>query len=352
MSRLHRPTEPRTPIDLTRVRRVLIEERQQKAVEHARGAAGYNDDVSSHAHDAATFRLINQRKVLDRLWNADHVIPALDQWKHWTKMNDWDSRMRYMEQLVTKLRRRTASSAEIQVLVTLCRGVTVKIAKRLREIDGDFVIDSKGREREEAIRIRDLDRAQIDQVMQHALIDALSHCPSPFPHFFFAWLEKVLAFRALDHIRVELAEPGSGLTFDGGIQTVVDEILGDRDAYGADYFRLPASPAHSQWLRTLDLPAIFELADEYATYARTRTACERAVDRLPMRQRQVIQHHYFQAMTFESVGATIGVAAATARVHHGRAMDRLERDDELYNVLIAIGKVRAYEREIVLRRAA
>ena len=222
----------------------------------------------------------------------------------------------------------------------------------LREVDGDVVLDTQGHQREEAVRIRDLDRADIDQVMQHALIDTLSHCPSTFPRFFFGWLEKVLAYRALDHIRGELIEHGADLTFDGGIQAVVDAVLGDGDAYGADYFRSPASPAHQQWLRTLDLPTIFDLADEFATYARVRTACERAVDRLPQRQREVIQHHYFQAMTFESVGAEIGMAASTARVHHGRAVIRLERDNELYNVLVAIGKVRAYERQIALQRAA
>ena len=152
--------------------------------------------------------------------------------------------------------------------------------------------------------------------MQTALLDTLSHCPAKFPRFFFKWLEKALAYRALDHVRAELAESGTGLTFDGGIQTVVDEILNDPDAYSAEYFRSPGSPAYHQWLRTLDLPAIFELADEFATYARVRTACEKAVDRLPQRRRQVIQHYYFEAMTLEHVGATLGVAASTARNHH------------------------------------
>jgi hypothetical protein len=37
-----RPTQP----DYTRLRRVIIEERQQKTLDHVRSSAGYRDDVS------------------------------------------------------------------------------------------------------------------------------------------------------------------------------------------------------------------------------------------------------------------------------------------------------------------
>ena len=47
------------------LRRVIIEERRQKTLDHVRSSAGYGDDVSPHAHSAQTFRLINQRKELD-----------------------------------------------------------------------------------------------------------------------------------------------------------------------------------------------------------------------------------------------------------------------------------------------
>jgi hypothetical protein len=96
---------PKPPIDFANVRRVVIqaaepsltEERQRLAIEHARMSRGYAEDVSPHAHDQATFRLINQRKELDKLPEADYVVPALDEWKHWGKMNDWDSRNRLLE---------------------------------------------------------------------------------------------------------------------------------------------------------------------------------------------------------------------------------------------------------------
>jgi RNA polymerase sigma factor (sigma-70 family) len=348
------PSENPSQPDYARMRRVLIEERQAKILEHVRGSTGYADDVSPHAHDPATFRLINQRKDLDKLPDAAYVVPTLDQWKHWSKMNDWDSRNRLLEQLIQKLRRLQATCGEIQVLVTICRPQWAQVIHSLRRSGGvDFdAAAGGGHQLEEALRVQDLDRDELAQVIHHALLETLLSCPRPFPRFFFKWLQKVLALRALDHIRKELADNGSSLTFDGAIHTVVDDVLASTDSVVTAAFRLPPSPAHSQWLRTLDLPAIFELSKEYATYARTRSACERAVERLPNRQREVIQARYFEAMTQEQVGVRLGLASSTVRSHHSGAISNLRRDDELFDVLEAIGKVRRYARNLELKGAA
>jgi len=94
---------------------------------------------------------------------------------------------------------------------------------------------------------------------------------------------------------------------------------------------------------------------EYATYARTRSACERAVERLPNRQRQVVQGHYFDAMTQPELAARHGLADSTIRNTHAGALRNLRRDDELFDVLEAVGKVRDLARRLELeaqRRAA
>ena len=59
-------------------------------------------------------------------------MPALDEWKHWTKMGDWDSRNRLLENLIGKVRRREATSAEVQLLVVVCRPTWAKVARSLR----------------------------------------------------------------------------------------------------------------------------------------------------------------------------------------------------------------------------
>src|SRR5215211_6140151 len=63
------------------LRRVRIEEDQERKIEHARVRAGYADDIPLGAHDDQTFRLINQRKQLDELAGAELVVPELDRWK-------------------------------------------------------------------------------------------------------------------------------------------------------------------------------------------------------------------------------------------------------------------------------
>jgi hypothetical protein len=118
------------------LRRVIIEDRQRKTLEQVRLSTGYAEDVDPQAHDRATFRLINQRKELDALPGAATVVPALDDWKYWTKMNDWDSRNRLLEELTDKMRRREASPAEIQLLVVLSRPAWQAVAVSLRRYAG------------------------------------------------------------------------------------------------------------------------------------------------------------------------------------------------------------------------
>jgi RNA polymerase sigma factor (sigma-70 family) len=333
--------------------RELIEERQRKTLEHARMASGYAADVDPRAHSRATFRLINERKALDELPGADYIVPALDEWKHWTKMSDWDARNRKLEALVGKLRRREISGPEVQFLVIVCRPTWATVARNLRRyggVDLDPRADGQ-RLREEASRVNALDRAELNEVVQRALFDALWTCPRAFPRRFFPWLKNVLAYRALDHIKVELGENEAKLPDDVEIAEVIDSVLRDSKRRGASFFAEPASPGYQQWFRTQDVPAIFDLADEYAAYARTQSACERAVQRLPRGQRQVIQSHYFEAKTQTEIATDQGVADSTVRNTHRGALRNLGRDDDLFGVLEAVGKVRDRTRRLALENA-
>jgi RNA polymerase sigma factor (sigma-70 family) len=351
---------PKPPIDFASVRRVvieepepsLVEERQRLTIEHARMSRGYAEDVGVHSHDQATFRLINQRKELDKLPDADYVVPALDEWKHWTRMNDWDSRNRRLESLIGKFQRREANTGEIQLLFVICRPTLVKIGSSLRRYGGvDLDPAAGGTHRfEEAARVNHLDRDELDQVVRNAFLDALHACLREFPRRFFPWLQSVLVHRALDHIRRDLGERRHLLPCDEGIKDVIDQVLSDESGPAAASFRAPASPAFDQWLRTLDLPRIFELAAEFSTYARTRSACERAVERLPNRQRQVVQAHYYQEVTFADFAKRYGLQASSVRNSHDGALKNLNRDDELFEVLEAIGKVRDGARRLELQR--
>lgn len=334
------------PRELRHLRRVRIEEDQYRKIEHARGRSGYADDVPLTAHDQQTFKLINQRKELDQLPGAELIVPELDRWKFWAKMGDWDSRNQLLERLLGKLRRREASSAEIQLLVVVCAPAWTAVTRQLRRYGGvELDPQAEGRQHGEAARrANELDRHELDHVVQLGLFDAFYACPRPMPRRFFPWLKATLAHRALDHIYGEICEHDGRLSHDGEIRDVLEQILPERLHTG--------SPAHAKWIRTLDLPAIFELAHEYATYAKVQSACQRAVDRLPIRQREVVREHYYDGLPQNEIAARRGVAASTVRNTHSGALRNLRADDDLFGVLEAVGKVRDLDRRIALETAA
>ncbi|MEA2406940.1 MAG: hypothetical protein QOE69_1059 [Thermoleophilaceae bacterium] len=340
-----------------RLRRVVIEDRQRKTLEGVRDNLGYEPDLDPNAYDQPTYRLINQRRRLDRLPNSEYVIAKLDEWKCWDAMNDWESRNRLLTDLITKIRRREASGAEVTFLFVVCRPTWMAVARQLRVYGGvDMDPGAEGvHAREEARRVNELDRTELDQVVKHALLEALDRCPVPLPRRFFPWLRETLAYRALDHVRLEIAEHAAALPHDDGIKEVVDTVLADRSHPAAAFYSAPGAPAHSLWLRTLDTDTMFEVAEEYAPYNRTRTACERAVNRLPTRQAEVIRDRYFRAMSQVEIAEARGLAASSVRTSHGQGLGNLGRDDELFSVLAAVGKVRDRARREKLeaeRRAA
>ena len=339
-------TEPLPPDDrLRHLRRVRIEEDQHRKVEHARARGGFADDVPLGAHDEQTFRLINQRKRLDELRDAELVVPELDRWKFWTKMNDWDSRNQMLERLLNKVRRREATSAEIQLLVVITAPAWKAVIRQLRRYGGvDLDPRAEGRQhREAARRANELDRHELEHVVQLGLFDAFYACPRPMPRRFFPWLKTTLSHRALEHIYGEICEHDGQLEHDAEIRDVLSQILPSQMHIG--------SPEHVKWVRTLDLPAIFEVAHEFATYARVQTACERAVDRLPTRQREVVRDHYYKAIPQNEIAERRGVAASTIRNTHSGALRNLRADDDLFQVLEAVGKVRDLDRRLALERA-
>jgi hypothetical protein len=69
---------------------------------------------------------------------------------------------------------------------------------------------------------------------------------------------------------------------------------------------------------------------------------------LPDRQRQVIQAHYFEATTQADFAKAHRIAASTVRNTHRGALANLRGDDELFEVLEAVGKVRDRARRLGL----
>jgi RNA polymerase sigma factor (sigma-70 family) len=312
--------------------RRLREDGQQRALDYARLAGGYADDVDPHAYGPATFRRINERRQLDKLDHADTVVPLLDDWNHWARMDDWPSRNRLLDQLTTKARKRTATQGEILFLLVVCQPMIMRVAGSLRRARcGGETTAAGAANRSEARLIDRIDRAEFRSLAQAVLLDAFYVCPQPFPYHFFSWLENYLAHRALDQIRGELAEHDDAIELSD-----LDRVLGEAASRGVRV--APAS--YREWIQTWDVQSMFELADEFAGYRTMRSACRKAVQKLAHRQRDVIEQHYYEELTQASIAAARGVAESTVRNTHRAALANLRKDETLFALLEAIGRVR------------
>jgi len=316
--------------------RKLREDRQQKALNYRRASLGYGESVDARSHDDATFRLINERKELDRLEGAETVVPMLDDWKHWSRMNDWPSRNRLLEELVAKLRRREASEAELQFLIVVCRPACRGVARELKTIE--HRVWAPGANRVEEQRIAELSQREQDDRIRGALLDTLYRCPRPFPGRFFGWLKGELARCVLQHLREEFGRRPELL--DDDMNEILERVLPGQPS--------PVSATWSQWLRTQDLDSLFERAELFAGYAVPRRACRDAVERLPRRQRSVIERRYYEQLTQADIAEQDGLVDSTIRNTHRDALQNLRRDDELFEVLLAIGRVTQERRDAAL----
>jgi transcriptional regulator with XRE-family HTH domain len=66
----------------------------------------------------------------------------------------------------------------------------------------------------------------------------------------------------------------------------------------------------------------------------------------------VIQQRYFESMTQEQIALASGIAASSVRNTHRGAIANLRSDDDLFDILEAVGKVRdaARKRQLALQR--
>ncbi len=129
--------------------------------------------------------MINERKMLDKLEEAETVVPLLEHWNYWTKVDDWPSRNNLLEQLTTKARKRAASRGEILFLLVICKPMILKVARSFRVARGHADLPSAAANRPEARLIERIAHDEFEELAQTVLLDAFYVCPQPFPRRFF-----------------------------------------------------------------------------------------------------------------------------------------------------------------------
>lgn len=198
----------------------------------ANGSQRWHGPVQRKAfqpHDRQTLALIQRHDELRRLRHGDAIGPLLEEWKWRDGMHTPAQKQRFLEPLIQRTKRDPhANEADLIFLLLVCEGPRRGVAKELLAarsgLEGSSAVPALHR-REEARRIRDIERERLFDVTRMATLEALYRYPSPPPANFFGWLRETIAHRTLDFVRGEDAEAMQA--FLSGLETASPPALAD-----------------------------------------------------------------------------------------------------------------------------
>ena len=174
-------------------------------------------------------------------------------------------------------------------------------------------------------------------VTRAALLDALYRYPTPGPDKFFPWLQATIAHGALDHLKAELPELRTPSHSTAEAEALQRALHGLEDL-GTPHVR--DAPNRANWRNQIPMRDLFDVADSYFTHGAVQRVCRLAVGRLAPKQRDVVDHLFFQGDTPEELANDRGVTKSTIYNHKSQALGNLRKDDEFFTGLCALGKVR------------
>lgn len=223
------------------------------------------DEREFEPHDAQTKALIRQYKAMSRFAHSETVIVRIEDWRWLDTMAGPDDKQAFLEPLIAAVHRDPAAHEDT---------------------------------------LYDVTRA--------ATLDALYRYPTPPPKHFFAWLRSAVAHGALNHLRAELPELQT-CQRTAAEADAIQQALSGLDAFGTPELR--DAPNRDRWWRRINLRGVFELTEAYYDHAAVRQVCASAVGRLPVRQREVIEHVFFAAGDVVELATRRNVARSTIDNH-------------------------------------
>jgi len=190
--------------------------------------------------------------------------------------------------------------------------------------------------REEARRLREIDRQAIFDITEAAL-EAVFGYPTPGPPRFFQWLRGTVAHRALDALAGELPE----LETSGIVAAQADAM--QNALAGFEAIEGPAMrDRHGmrEWRQRIHMRDVFDVVEDFYAHQPVREACSAAIVRLPRRQRDVIEGYFFDGKSIGDIAAAREVAESTVYNQKAAAQNALYGDDVFFVALCALGQVR------------
>ena len=315
----------------------------------ADGSKRWHGPVARQAfepHDRQTLALIQRLDELGRFRHGEAVAPLLEEWKWRDSMHGPAEKQRFLEPMIQRTKRDPDANEGVLIfLLLVCEGVRRGVARELLAartgLEGPSAAPAFHR-REEARRIRDIERERLFDVTRMATLEALYRYPSPPPPHFFGWLRETIAHRTLDFLRSELSELRTSSlvgedaeamqAFLSGIEAAVPPALADDRGL-------------ARWRRRIGVRPLYEAVGEFWRLDGVRAACRTAVGRLPCGQRSVIEAHFYDDKPPEEIARERGVSRSTVYNTKAQALVALRSDDCFFAALCGLRVVRDKLRE-------
>lgn len=294
-------------------------------------------------HDRQTRALMRLYEDMYRLQESGVVVPLLEEWKWRDKMESAADKQAYLEPIMARARRAPEKHrGEFIFLLLVFEGIRRGVERRLLGVRTGLDEPSgapAANRREEAKRVAAIERDRLAEVTRVAVFEAIYRFPSPAPAHLFGWLRETVAHFTLDFLKEELGELETDSlrgreaeamqAFLGGFEEAEPPTLGEEGGFRKWHFGV-------RWL--------YGPVGEYLNYHEVRSVCRTAVDRLPGRQRDVIDGEFYDQETPQEIAARQGVARSTVYNSKAQALASLGNDDCFFMALCGMELVRDSER--------
>jgi RNA polymerase sigma factor (sigma-70 family) len=294
-------------------------------------------------YDAGTERLMQTYSEMYRLQESNVVVPLLEDWKWRDRMNTAAEKQRYLEPLLEQVKRAPERNAGTMIfLLLVCEPIRRAAANRLVSarwgLEGPTAAPAAHR-REETRRLDEIERDRLHEVTRLAVMEALYRYPSPAPSHFFGWLRETVAHRALDFLREELSELQTKLYCREEAEAMQQFLA------GFDGLEPPALGEEGGFRRWhFGVRSLWEPTQRYLRLREVRSICRTAVERLPQRQRAVIDAEFYDGMRPAEIAEQHGIARSTVYNHKAQALKNLYDDDCFFMALYTMEIVRGAAR--------
>jgi DNA-directed RNA polymerase specialized sigma24 family protein len=303
---------------------------------------------ATEIYDAETKRLIRLYDDMYRLQRSEKVVPLLEDWKLRDRMETAAEKQRYLEPMLARVRKDPdKNQGEFIFLLLIFENVRRGVERLLLDVRSGLDAPTEAPaafRREEAKRLAEIERSRLVDVTRQAVFEAIYRYPAPPPRHLFGWLRETVAHFTLNFLHHELAEVQTTRLRAKEAEAMQAFLRGFDDVDPPD---LAEGGGFRQW--HFGVRWLYEPVGQYLNHYEVRTVCRTAVDRLPRRQREVIEGEFYDGMKPEEIAEAQGVARSTVYNSKAQALANLGSDDRFFMALHGMQLVRDSERAAQLR---